>query len=88
MEQAIAQTQQKMQSRLRWIQSMPRRFGKARFQKACERAVGLGDLRFEHVGNVLKRGIEATPAQSTVQRMTLPEKNIRGARYYGKKGRE
>lgn len=87
-ELAAGQTQQKMQLRQRWIRSMPRRFGKERFQKACERAVRLGDLRFEHVENVLKRGMEAMPARSAVQRLKAPEKNIRGARYYGKDGRE
>lgn len=46
------------------------------------------DLWFEHIENVLKRGIEVMPAQSTVQRLAPPEKNIRGPRKCGKKESE
>lgn len=69
-------------AREKWITSIPRRFGKSRFRRACERAVKIHDLRFEHVENVLKRGIENTIADQSENNAIKPRKNVRGSDYY------
>lgn len=81
-EAAEPRTLHQRQSREKWITSLPRRHGKQRFLAACERAVSLGDLRFEHVENVLKRGIERSmPANDTIGPIA-PTLNVRGPGYY------
>lgn len=63
--------------RSRWIKDLPRIHSRQRFITACERAVALGDLRFEHVENVLKRGIEHSTAEDPVRQTIRPGHNVR-----------
>lgn len=80
---------QEIQRRQRnaWIQNLPRIHGRQRFEQACRRAVSFKDLRFEHVRNALDKGIEASmPEPLTQVTPPKPQQNVRGARYFGKKG--
>lgn len=81
-EAAEPRTLHHRQSREKWITSLPRRHGRQRFQAACERARRLGDLRFEHVDNVLKRGIERSAPANDVTGPIAPTLNVRGPGYY------
>lgn len=65
-----------------WIRGLPRNHGKERFRLACERAVGAFDLRFEHVDNVLKRGLEHSAPANDITGPIAPTKNVRGSGYY------
>lgn len=83
-EAAEPRTLHHRHSREKWITSLPRRHGKQRFQAACERAAASNDLRFEHVENVLKRGIERSLPASDAASPVAPKLNVRGAGYYSK----
>jgi transposase len=74
------------QQRLRWIKGLPRAYSRARFEAASKRAVALRDLRFEHVENVLKRGIEISIPTRSPNAKLSPQRNIRGADYFRKGG--
>jgi transposase len=62
-----------------WIKDLPRIHSRQRFIAACDRAVMLDDLRFEHVENVLKRGIEQAPQAEPVTAPIKPVRNMRPA---------
>jgi len=72
-------------AREKWIQSLPRQHGRARFLNACERAVRLNDYRFEHVENALRRGIEGSLSDYSDVEPLNPRRNVRGGGYYQKK---
>ncbi|WP_298333134.1 IS21 family transposase [uncultured Erythrobacter sp.] len=79
-------TSQQRSRRTAWIKDLPRIHSRRRFELACIRAVSSNDLRFEHVQNVLERGIEASPSGSRASGKFSPDKNVRGNDYYGKQG--
>ena len=62
-----------------WIKDLPRIHSRQRFVAACDRAVLLDDLRFEHVENVLKRGIEQAPQAAPTTSPIKPKRNVRPA---------
>jgi transposase len=68
--------------RLRWIKDLPRMYSVRRFEAASKRAVDLNDLRFEHVDNVLKRGIESMLPSLPMKYRREPKLNVRGAGYF------
>lgn len=68
--------------RIRWIKGLPRAYSRARFEAASKRAVALRDLRFEHVENVLKRGIEINVPTRPSSTKLRPQRNVRGADYF------
>ncbi|PZU47351.1 MAG: IS21 family transposase [Sphingomonas sp.] len=73
--------------RIAWIQNLPRIHGRQRFEQACRRAVSFNDFRFEHARNALEKGIEASmPEHPTPAAPLKPQRNVRGATYFGKKG--
>jgi hypothetical protein len=72
--------------RVKWVKDLARFHTDRRFEAACKRAVELCDLRFEHVENVLKRGIENAPPQPRGSASRTPQKNIRGADYFRDRG--
>lgn len=81
-EAAEPRTLHQRKGRERWIRGLPRNHGKERFRLACERAVGAFDLRFEHVDNVLKRGLEHSAPANDITGPIAPTKNVRGSGYY------
>ncbi|MCG2839946.1 IS21 family transposase [Sandaracinobacter sp. RS1-74] len=73
--------------RIAWIQNLPRIHGRQRFEQACRRANSFQDLRFDHVRNALDKGIESSMPEPLAQAAPpKPQRNVRGARYFGKKG--
>ena len=64
--------------------SLSRRYGTARLEAACERAVALNTLSYRSVASILKQGLDQLPPdeQPAVQ-ATLPlHDNVRGPEYY------
>lgn len=76
------QKPQARKQRSRWIMDLQKIHGPERFVQACDRAVALGDPRFEHVENVLQRGLEGSRSAGSVKGATTPTRNIRGSDYY------
>lgn len=68
--------------RTQWVRDLPRIHGRKRFEAACRRAIAAGDSRFEHVANVLKRGIESAPVEARRNRPIDTVSNVRGPEYY------
>ena len=62
------------------------RFGVARVEKACERAITIRSASYRTVKTMLKKGMEAAPlAQSVSEQDALANLgaiNVRGRRYY------
>ena len=81
-EMAQRQTQLVRSQRTRWIKGLARAHTTKRFETASKRAVAMRDLRFEHVENVLKRGIEASDPPRSLNAKRKPVKNIRGSDYF------
>jgi hypothetical protein len=65
--------------RIKWIKDMQRFHKKHRFIAACKRAVAAGDLRFDHVFNVLDRGLENSEISKVSDTMLTPKRNVRGS---------
>lgn len=62
---------------------LAKRYGKDRFEKACQRALTLGSPRRKSVASILENGLEEVPLHDTQPSMTLPvHDNIRGPEYY------
>lgn len=85
-EMAKDVTSQQRSRRTAWIKDLPRIHSRGRFELACARAVSSNDLRFEHVQNVLERGIESSPIGSRTSGKFSPDKNVRGNDYYRGQG--
>jgi transposase len=64
--------------------NLAKRYGAARLEQACQRAIALGSLRRQSVASILEKGLENTPLpQTSPQQPLLPaHDNIRGADYY------
>ena len=62
--------------------SLSRRYGDARLEAACERALALGTLRYRHVRDLLANNRDLV-AQDAASEWTSPEHaNVRGPGYY------
>jgi transposase len=63
---------------------LAKRYGAARLEQACKRALALGSPRRKSVASLLEKGLENAPLpQSSTQQSLLPaHDNIRGADYY------
>lgn len=85
-ELARRQTSLVRLQRFGWIKGLARMYTRRRFEAACERAVAMDDPRFEHVENVLKRGIEGSLPQAGPSAKLKPAKNVRGSDYFREGG--
>lgn len=86
-EMAREVTPQMRSRRSAWVKGLSRVHSRQRFILACERAVALGDKRFEHVANVLDRGIEnAPPPDRAGQGVLRPGLNVRGSESFDLEG--
>ena len=61
-----------------------RRYGKARLEAACERALAIHSPSYRSVSSILKQGLDREPLkQDEAQQGELPmHSNVRGAGYY------
>lgn len=63
--------------------SLSRRYGEARLEAACERALALGAFRYRHVRDLLANNRDLLPAASDAAEWTSPaHANLRGPGYY------
>ena len=64
--------------------SLSRRYGQARLESACERALALGTLRYRHVRDLLANNRDQLPLEADVDaEWTSPtHANLRGPGYY------
>lgn len=63
--------------------SLAKRYGNARLEAACQRALALGSPTRRSVVSILEKGLEAQPLPETPPDLSLPAHgNIRGAAYY------
>jgi transposase len=58
------------------------RYGPARLEAACERALAYGGRSYRSVRSILERGLDAAPAVLTSAPTVLSHANLRGADYY------
>jgi len=64
-----------------------RRFGSARLEAACGRALLLGALSYRSVRSILEKGLDRLPLEAPGQPPApIRHPNLRGARYYGDEG--
>jgi transposase len=62
---------------------LSRRYGEARLEAACERALALGAFRYRHVRDLLANNRDLLPAQTGAAEWTSPaHANVRGPGYY------
>jgi transposase len=63
--------------------SLAKRYGNARLESACERALLIGSPTRQSVVSILKQGLDCQPLPETDQAETsLSHENVRGAAYY------
>jgi len=63
--------------------SLVKRFGKARLEAACQRALALGSPTRRSVVSILEKGLENQPLGEPAAEAQLPDhENIRGPAYY------
>ena len=62
--------------------SLERRYGKARLEAACERALGLGALRYRYVRDVLVNNLDRVAQDAAVEWSSPVHANLRGPDYY------
>lgn len=58
------------------------RFGEARLEKACVKALALGATCYQQVESILKNNLEEVPISTNHTIQILEHKNIRGSQYY------
>ena len=59
------------------------RYGAARLEAACERALAAGAIGYRSVDSILKRGLDRTPLPSSAPtRPRVDHANVRGPAYY------
>ncbi|WP_415076889.1 IS21 family transposase [Legionella sp.] len=58
------------------------KFGEARLEKACEKALKIGAKRYQQVHDILKNHLEDLPVQESESTQMSAHKNIRGPHYY------
>jgi transposase len=67
------------------ILRLAKRYGEARLEAACVRAVAVGARSYRHLDAILKRGLDRiAPPAAAPQQLTLPppHEDLRGAAYY------
>lgn len=62
--------------------SLSRRFGDARLEAACERALSLGALRYRYVRDVLVNNLDLVPREGGCDWTSPVHANLRGPGYY------
>ncbi len=62
--------------------SLERRYGQARLEAACERALGLGALRYRYVRDVLANNLDLLAQDAAVEWSSPVHANLRGPDYY------
>jgi transposase len=58
------------------------RFGAARLDAACQRALAIKALSYRSVESILTHGLDAQPVTSPEPTPSLPHSNLRGADYF------
>ena len=58
------------------------RYGDARLEAACARAVAVGARSYRHVDSILKHGLEQLPLQNAPVRPVRVHEHLRGREYY------
>lgn len=63
---------------------LAKRYGNARMEAACERALVVGARSYRHVDSILKHGLDRAPALDVVAREApgVAHENVRGRGYY------
>ena len=66
------------------ILRLAKRYGDARLEVACERALGVAARSYRHVESILKHGLDRLPAATEAPRDAVPvtHANLRGRDYY------
>ena len=62
--------------------SLSKRYGNARLEAACERALALGTLRYRHVRDLLANNRDLVPRQDDTEWTSPEHANVRGPGYY------
>jgi transposase len=58
------------------------RFGQARLEAACQRALAIKALSYRSVESILAHGLDAQPVTPTEPAQSLPHANLRGPEYF------
>ncbi|HEJ6050116.1 TPA: hypothetical protein SL809_000905 [Pseudomonas aeruginosa] len=61
---------------------MSRRYGNARLEAACERALALGTLRYRHVRDLLANNRDLVAQDAATEWTSPAHANLRGPDYY------
>lgn len=64
------------------VLSLSRRYGPARMNAACERALTINALCYSSVSTILKSGLDQAPPVDEPVKPAPPHGNIRGSSYY------
>ena len=66
------------------ILRLGKRYGEARLEAACARALGVGARSYRHVDSILKNGLDRVPVESPTEpeRPPVVHDNVRGRGYY------
>jgi transposase len=62
--------------------SLSRRYGNARLEAACERALALGTFRYRHVRDLLANNRDLVPQEASTDWTSPAHANVRGPGYY------
>lgn len=62
--------------------SLSRRYGNARLEAACERALALGTFRYRHVRDLLANNRDLVPQEAATDWTSPAHANVRGPGYY------
>jgi transposase len=62
--------------------SLSRRYGNARLEAACERALALGTFRYRHVRDLLANNRDLVPQEASTDWTSPAHANVRGPDYY------
>jgi len=66
------------------ILRLAKRYGHARLEAACARAVAVGARSYRHVDSILKHGLDRLAVPPALPQLTLPpvHEHLRGRAYY------
>jgi transposase len=65
------------------LKNLSRRFGGARLNRACQRALALGCIEFKSIRSILEKNLDQVPYLSAVSATFIPpHSNLRGPGYY------
>lgn len=62
--------------------SLSRRYGEARLEVACERALAMGAVRYRHVRDLLANNRDLVPQDAAADWTSPAHTNLRGPGYY------